>query len=871
MTALLPVEPLEWQISVICDGSKQTIGFQLYHDGGSMMVNKKEIDAALSLWLSSVHEVNQENKSGERSAKDNPRPSVGSAAQPPKKGEDKEPILKLSAAFQAKRPLESYTSDLERDFEWWVPRDLLRTFRLKADDPELLRAGSFGVDAYSGGSTQVEENVQDGVKTEVWAMDFRGSLKIMCAQDLFSLFMTAVARKLPGPVLGGVDELQPEMAVGGEDWKKFKLRNNKLSQMVQDIHATGLGTLGEIYARVVTPLSRQQKLPGIDKVVEWARERAEEYARLESWERTQEALEWLSRIAQTPSTVARAQGILMDHLRRAILIIKFREEQKHNDTLVALTQLRDTLTRKLEDTTNARQHLKDFNNAGLVRLFQHCSCGERQPLLPLTENIRARKSNQDTCARSMVYPEIFHVTGLHYEALRTMTCGDWSHPGLKNGLTDQELQELLKRHVNARDILDRTPAHYATGRFLIQSLKKFGADLNAKDLLHWTPLHYACWTENTLATKLLIQNGVGLDHQTRDGSTPLHYAASQGSTEGVRMLAEAGATIDIRDYQGNAPIHLAAYRGCSQIVSTLSENGSRGIRDRFGRTALHQAALSGSMELMDVLIIDDIYMEAKDRNGQTPLSLAARIGHSDSVEKFLDKGADAESKDQGGRTPLHWAARLGHLKCVEKLLEKGVDVESKDQGGRTPLHWAVITGHLHCVEKLLEKGADAGSTDFPGQRPLHLAARSGNSDIVLALLEKKGDVNSKIYETGWTPLMSAARTGRTDILEILVDKGADTHQTDKVGMTALHHAAQGDHSGAVEILIKLGGDKEARAGLEEVTALMMAVRHRSFNAARQLLESGADVKATGKKGETAMSVAMEFATQEMIDLLQYYQ
>lgn len=40
-------------------------------------------------------------------------------------------------------------------------------------------------------------------------------------------------------------------------WQSLALRNTQLSNMVQDIQSTGLGTLKDLYLGIIPPLSRE--------------------------------------------------------------------------------------------------------------------------------------------------------------------------------------------------------------------------------------------------------------------------------------------------------------------------------------------------------------------------------------------------------------------------------------------------------------------------------------------------------------------------------------------------------------------------------------------------------------------------------------
>lgn len=124
--------------------------------------------------------------------------------------------------------------------------------------------------------------------------------------------------------------------------------------------------------------------------------------------------------------------------------------------------------------------------------------------------------------------------------------------------------------------------------------------------------------------------------------------------------------------------------------------------------------------------------------------------------------------------------------------------------------------------------------------------------------------------------MIAATAGRTDILKVLKEQGADTQLKDRSDMTALDLAYYSSlDPGSVKLLFDWGCDKEAH-GWKGMTPLMTAVlddSYNSFDTARQLLESGADVNdiiRSTSKDWTALDLARVIGNKDMIDLLKRY-
>lgn len=860
----------EWQLPVLCDGLEQRISLHIYRQGDSWKADVNEVDAALSLWLSSIAAERQKTEAPIEHrlfTDDGSKAAIEDKNRPTETEKSDRPRPHLSPGFQMKRSLGIATTVLKRDLQWWVPRDLLRILTCDVDDPDLLVASR------TDGCTALDNRVPSQLNygTSVLAITHRGSLKTLFGQELFSMFMLAVANKMDDPENWVADELQTEIAVVNGDWGDFQLRNNVLSRLVQDVHAAGLGNLGEIYASVIASLSQRFRLPRIDMVVQWGREHAERFARLEDWGNMQRTLEGLSEVVEATPLSARVEGLLMDHLRRTSFTIKFREEQEYgqtDDSYDSMAKLKAMLLERLEKMRRLRKDLEknrkpqgnpaDGEMSDLVKLFDRKTCHQPRGLLlsalfckePQTEDSGSQEHGCPAQHTSeSVYPESFNLTALHYIALKC----DKHNSALSShhGILSKEGGERLNGLVNSKDILDRTPAHYKvtgknqtiTNKSLIL-LKRHGADFDAQDLLGWTPLHYACWAGGIENVRILIQEGAALDLQTNDGSTPLHYAATQGHVEEIRVLVEAGATVDMQDFYGNTPIHLAGFRGHPGIVSILLDNGSRNLRDRYGRNSLHQAVLARKKDVVHVLVRNGVSLEGRDRHGQTALSIAARKGYLDLIEDLVERGADIETQDGDKVRPLHWAALSGDYGCVRKLLDEGANVRSSDRGGMGTLHYA---------------------------------AWSGEFDVIKAVHE--ADPTSNRMSSGPTVFMCAATGGNAEALKFLAEDGANVQEDNyNPPATIWAHALEGSRPEAIpdviRTLVSLGVNIEAReieAGFEGQTPLMVAIsfwnRVAPLPSVKALLECGADVEATDLNDRTAWQIALELDQEDVADFI----
>ena len=148
---------------------------------------------------------------------------------------------------------------------------------------------------------------------------------------------------------------------------------------------------------------------------------------------------------------------------------------------------------------------------------------------------------------------------------------------------------------------------------------------------------------------------------------------------------------------------------------------------------------------------------------------------------------------------------------------------------------------------------------------------------------------SIFWDVPATPLHDAAWRGDVAAIRQLVNGGADVNATDDMGATALYWAARGGHPAGphqckgedaarpevIATLIELGADPNIQdrrpKGLGRSsgwTPLFVALHHEQFNAARVMLELGADPNLLSDQGMSVLTVAAaEAAPKELIALI----
>ncbi len=190
----------------------------------------------------------------------------------------------------------------------------------------------------------------------------------------------------------------------------------------------------------------------------------------------------------------------------------------------------------------------------------------------------------------------------------------------------------------------------------------------------------------------------------------------------------------------------------------------------------------------------------------------------------------------GRRFPDTPAAVRRLLACAAALLLAAV-AQAAD-----PLIAAAKGGDRRAALALLAERADVRGAEPDGTTALHWAVYHDDAELVERLLAAGADV-AAANDYGATPMSEAAVRANPIVLRQLLAAGADPDSPNADGQTALMVVARTDVVEAAKALIDAGADVNARELRKGQTALMWAAAQSRPAMVKLLLDAGADANA----------------------------
>lgn len=237
-----------------------------------------------------------------------------------------------------------------------------------------------------------------------------------------------------------------------------------------------------------------------------------------------------------------------------------------------------------------------------------------------------------------------------------------------------------------------------------------------------------------------------------------------------------------------------------------NKNLNKQDQDKEGKTILMCAAMTGAIDVMNLLIDHHVDLDIQDKKGKTALMHTAIHNSTDSASLLIKHKTSINIKDYtGGRTALIHAARYNSVDVGNLLIKNHANIEIKDTfTGLTALMHAVIQNNKNFVQLLINSNADLNSKNtFTDQTALMytIAPTYERTDIATLLINNRVDLNLKDKDKK-TALIYAAEQNKLYILNLLVENNASLNEIDNKGRTALIHATLQGNINVVKRLLQ---------------------------------------------------------------------
>lgn len=348
--------------------------------------------------------------------------------------------------------------------------------------------------------------------------------------------------------------------------------------------------------------------------------------------------------------------------------------------------------------------------------------------------------------------------------------------------------------------------------------------------------------------------------------------------------------LEKRDINGRTPLHLAVYSGSLDTVKALLEhdavNSIIDAKDKVGYTPLHWAAYYGKNDIACLLLRNGACVTGKSVDKPHPLHLASWAGQVDVIKQLIDKGGIPTV--WVGFTPLDYAVLGGKTDSLSALLaSKKINPNETGSGGNTALHWANYFNRSDVIKLLLAFGGDEQIKNSFDKTPEDLLADSwykllsGNTKWRTFMQQcqlMEGPIVHEFYvieaplppmgcESSYNALFEAIREGDKEkmIAEIKEDSKQLANRHGHNNWSVLHLAAACGHKHIIEALLRGCYVREINIGDgNQYTPLHRAAVMGQTSAVKTLLRNEANISWRTVEGATAFHLAAQSGVSELM-------
>lgn len=380
---------------------------------------------------------------------------------------------------------------------------------------------------------------------------------------------------------------------------------------------------------------------------------------------------------------------------------------------------------------------------------------------------------------------------------------------------------------------------------------------NAMDKKGATLLHHAAENGRLRLCRLLISRGWNVNAPNGEGKTPpMIYRGKDMAL--WNTFFEAGIDVRHTDGQGNTLLHRRDDTPPEVFRRLIAAGADVNTMNQEGMTPLGVMASwnYASPELVTLLL--DAGADVNLHKKRSPLAAALERESSIIAHVLLDAGADVNDNSVRGYVPLYRAGTLWDMDLIDKMLARADD-DKVDSMRSSFMSAAISCGNIELCALMIEQGVDVNEGNTTGVKPfLKSAIQSNQIETVRFLLEQGVEVEQappigEPHQTNFrvSPLAAAVSTGNVEMARLLVRHGARFFNDEYDSRPLLHDAV---YTGSVEMcryVANFNSDMNVR-GRKGETALHLAVERLNYELCVFLLSRGAAVNAQNEEGRTPL-------------------
>ena len=332
----------------------------------------------------------------------------------------------------------------------------------------------------------------------------------------------------------------------------------------------------------------------------------------------------------------------------------------------------------------------------------------------------------------------------------------------------------------------------------------------------------------------------------------LHYAAHTGDSDVFTILKKHAVNLNSKDVFGRTALHHAAMQGSVSSIQWLVDNALGrsdtlmkwiNQKDMLGSNALHWAAVKGKHDVVKYLVARGINVHLRAGDSQTAAGLALQA-YKDQVHTWLrgyiTYGSDVmkyvEHRLKGG-VPLSKDKDISTLNTSQGGSSNNSNSSSKNRedARRDTLVdvRAALQGHIKAFDKWKStERADGCFIQFyrnrHGMTALHAAAKYGDYLVVSELIHTHHFCVSSMDHYGRTPLHYASLYGHSQVALLLTHVSRGYREED-----TYRHFVQGDPTNGT----KGGGGGSSKDASDDDLDTDVRVAHWKLKTATDLLPS----------------------------------